>query len=248
MWTMQLPPPRVPRAAQLAYSASQGPRVLPGRYTARLTRGGEVVETTFTVGLDRRAPWILADRKAQLAAAMDAHALFGAMSALVDRLDGAREAARARAAALKGDPLGARLGALADQLDEIKKLVVATKEGGAITGEERIREHLDQVYGAITGWEGRPAAYQTARVAALRRELGDVDAAFGALVAGEIKALRPELEKRKLAPIPTDSKAADLGPRLRGGDAALLSIGLHCLGGEVAACAHAAKEEFHERD
>jgi hypothetical protein len=32
-----------------------------------------------------------------------------------------------------------------------------TTEGGAITGEERLREHTDQLYGAILSYEGKPA-------------------------------------------------------------------------------------------
>jgi hypothetical protein len=32
------------------------------------------------------------------------------------------------------------------KLADVKKLIVATTEGGAITGELRIREHLDDLY------------------------------------------------------------------------------------------------------
>ncbi len=39
-WTMKVKPPRVPRAAQIAFASTQGPRVVPGTYTVRLTRGG----------------------------------------------------------------------------------------------------------------------------------------------------------------------------------------------------------------
>jgi hypothetical protein len=60
---------------------------------------------------------------------------------------------------------------------------VATKEGGAITGEERIREHLDDVYGGLMRWEGKPAAYQLARVEVLRRELAEVTKEFDTLAA-----------------------------------------------------------------
>ena len=55
----------------------------------------------------------------------------------------------------------------------MKKLIVATKEGGAITGEERIREHLDHLYGALAFWEGRPAKYQIDRIEVLDKELGE---------------------------------------------------------------------------
>jgi hypothetical protein len=45
-WTMRMPAPRVPRDAQLAFNASQGPRVPPGAYTIKLTKGAQVLERT----------------------------------------------------------------------------------------------------------------------------------------------------------------------------------------------------------
>ncbi|MEP7131907.1 MAG: sialidase [Acidobacteriota bacterium] len=189
-WTMQVKPPRVPRAAQLAFSASQGPRVPPGTYTVRLTRGGASIETKLEIGVDRRATYTAADRREQFEAVMKAHALFNDMSALVDRIDAARRAASERAKAVpETDPSGRRLREAVKALDEAKRKIVATKEGGAITGEERIRENLDTVYGALNGWEGKPARYQVERVEALRRELNDVSAELDALTARELKPL-----------------------------------------------------------
>ena len=189
VWPMQVKPPRVPRAATVAFAASQGPRVPPGTYTVRLTKGGRSIETKVEVGIDRRAPYTVEDRKEQFAAVMKAHALFEQMSALVDRIDAARAGAAHRAKALpESDPGRQRLQASIDKLDAIKREIVATKEGGAITGEERIREHLDTVYGALNGWEGKPAAYQVERVETLGKELADVAREFDSLSAGELKA------------------------------------------------------------
>jgi hypothetical protein len=84
---MRMPAPRVPRAAQLATNAVQGPRVPPGTYTVRLTKGAQVLETKLTVAIDRRAPYGVAERRANFDAGMRMHALFGDMSALVDRID-----------------------------------------------------------------------------------------------------------------------------------------------------------------
>jgi photosystem II stability/assembly factor-like uncharacterized protein len=188
VWPMQLKPPRVPRAASVAFAASQGPRVPPGSYTVRLTKGGKSIETKLEIGVDRRAPYSTADRKAQYEAVMQAYALFEQMSDLVDRIDAARAAAEARLKKLPDSgPERQRLQGSIDKLDAIKREIVATKEGGAITGEERIREHLDTAYGALNSWEGKPAAYQIERVETLRRELADVQKEFEAL-APELKA------------------------------------------------------------
>jgi photosystem II stability/assembly factor-like uncharacterized protein len=205
-WMMRLKPPKVPRAAQIAFNASQGPRVVPGTYTLRLTRGAEVVETRLAVGLDRRAPFNAADRKAQFDAVMKAHGLFGEMTKLAARIDGAREAVRERVDRLRGAPdgdaLGKKLRELGDKIEAAKKQIVATTEGGAITGEERIREHLDALYGALNGWEGRPARYLLERTDVLRRELTDVEKTVEGLLTKDARSLDDELKQHKLEPLP----------------------------------------------
>jgi photosystem II stability/assembly factor-like uncharacterized protein len=203
-WSMQVKPPRVPRAAQVAFGSSQGPRVLPGKYTLRLTKGASKIESTITVGLDHRAPWSEADRRAHLDESMKAHALFGRMSDVVDRIDATRASAEARLEKLgEKDATAIPLRALVHGLDEAKKKIVATKEGGAITGEERIRENLDHVYSALVGWEGRPAKYQVEGVAALARELDDVAAEVDRL-AKDAHALDDDLRRRGMDPIATE--------------------------------------------
>src|SRR6185312_11500657 len=89
-WPMTVKPPRTPRGAQIARNALRGPRVVPGKYTVRLTKGGETFETKLDLVMDRRAPYGVKDRKAQFEASMRAHALFGEMSTLAGRIEVAR--------------------------------------------------------------------------------------------------------------------------------------------------------------
>ncbi len=201
-WSMSVKPPRVPRAAQIAFNASQGPRVPPGTYTIRLTKGGQSIETKLEIGVDRRASYTAADRAEQFRAVMQAHALFNRMSDLADRLDSASARAGERAKALPaGDALARKLQAVAEKVAGLKRKIVATKEGGAITGEERIREHLDTAYGALMSWEGKPPRYQVERVEVLGRELSDVEKEFDTLLGSEVAAVDTELKGRKLEPI-----------------------------------------------
>lgn len=83
----------------------------------------------------------------------------------------------------------------------MRKKIVATKEGGAITGEERIREKTTGLYGAITQYEGRPGDYQVARIDSLTQELGDVTKQFDAFTASELPKVNTSLAKKKLKPI-----------------------------------------------
>jgi photosystem II stability/assembly factor-like uncharacterized protein len=202
VWSMHLKAPRIPPAATAAFEALQGPRVLPGTYTVKMTRGKEVYTAQLVVGLDRRAKFNVEDRKAQFDATMRVYNLLGDMTFDVDQINGVRNALAERAAGLTpGDPLRKRLEDLGKQADEMRKKIVATKEGGAITGEERIREKTAALYGAINEYEGRPGEYQVARIDSLTEELDDVTKQFDTFAANELPKVNTALEKKKLQPI-----------------------------------------------
>jgi len=201
-WAMRAKPPRVPPAAQIAFAGTKGPRLVPGVYTVRLTKGGKVSETKLTVGLDRRAKFSEADRKAQFDAAMKVHALFGDESALLERIVALRKALAESSKSLpEGDPLRKNVSDFDGKVDGVRKKIVATTEGGAITGEERLREHTDQLYSAILSYEGKPGGYQLAYIDTLKRELGDATKEFDQLLAQDLAALNESLKAKGQQPI-----------------------------------------------
>jgi photosystem II stability/assembly factor-like uncharacterized protein len=198
-WSMRVKPPAVPPAAQIAEHSTQGPRLPPGTYTVRLTKTDKVYESPLAIGLDRRAKFTVADRLAQFAAAMRVHALFGEITGLVRRVNIAREALQERATTLPAtDALRTDLSSVESKVDAIRKQIVATKEGGAITGEERLREHTDLLYGAIMSWDGRPTTYQLARIDVLRAELAKISIQFAAFLKSDLQRINDELTGRGL--------------------------------------------------
>ncbi len=200
VWTMHRRPPHVPPAAQLAQAGTQGPRVLPGTYTIRLHKNDSAYENPLTIGLDTRVKWSLEDRKTQHEAAMKVYALFNDESALFARIAGMREqVAEASKSRPKGDALLRQLADVDGKLDAIRKKIVATKEGGAITGEERLREHTDQLYGAITSWDGPPSAYQLENIAALRTQLGEIEGEFTRVISNQLPVLNNALKSKGAA-------------------------------------------------
>jgi hypothetical protein len=151
----------------------------------KLTRGKETYTTPLTLRIDPRATYTLDDRKAQFDAAMKVYALMEDLAFDVDRINAARTALLDRAAKLPAaDPARSKVEGMASKLDEMRKKIVATKEGGAITGEERIREKTSQLYGAIVFYDGRPADYYIARIESLSHERQDVVDEFQAFVKG----------------------------------------------------------------
>jgi hypothetical protein len=195
--------PRVPPAAQLAYAGARGPLVLPGTYTVRMTKGSEVYESKIQVDLDRRATYTLADRKAQYDAAKRVHRLFGEESALMDRILALRGELAERAAGTDKEALKRKISLLDARVDAVRKRIVATSEGGAITGEERLREFTDTLYGAILSYDGAPTAYQVERIGVLESDLAGINAEFNTLLEKDLPALNKALKAGGLPEIET---------------------------------------------
>ena len=201
-WSMRLKAPRVPTAASAAFGATTGPRVLPGTYTVKMTKDKNIYTTQLVVTGDPRVKHTAEDRKSQFDLAMKLYNLLGDMTFAVDRINGVRLGLAQRAQKLSAsDPLLAKLRTAQNEIDELRKKIVATKEGGAITGEERLRENLADLYGNVNNYEGRPSQAQVERADAIARELADVVKSFDAWIAKELPALNTELEKGSLGRI-----------------------------------------------
>jgi hypothetical protein len=201
-WSMRLKSPTIPPAASAAFGAIEGPLVVPGTYTVKMTKGDEVYTTELKVVEDPRTKYTMAERQAQFDLTMKLYNLLAHMSWAVDSIIGIRDAATQRAGTLPAnDPLRQRLTQLAASADKIRSEIVATKEGGAITGEERLREFLTTVYGDVNGYNGPPTAAQVERTEVLGRELEDVIKKVRDQLVGQLPALNSALEQKKLEPI-----------------------------------------------
>jgi hypothetical protein len=201
-WSMRLKAPKVPPAASAMFQTTQGPRVLPGVYTVRMTKGDQVYKTNLNIVMDPRANYTLDDRKEQLALALKLTAMLNHMSWAVDAIVAIRDQALADAAKLDTKaPLHDRLTSLATDVDTIRGKIVATKEGGAITGEERLREFMGDLYGDVNQSENRPTDEQTARAKVLDHQLGDVVNELNQLLATKLPDINKSLKQKKLAAI-----------------------------------------------
>ena len=193
-WSMRLKAPQVPTAASAAFGAAQGPRVLPGTYTVKMTKDKDVFTTQLNVIADPRSTATADDRKAQWDLSMKVYNLLGDMTYAVEKINGVRLALDQRAGAAS-PALKARLQKASNDVDTLRKKIVATKEGGMITGEERLRENVTDLYGNVVFYEGRPSQMQVDRAEAIARELGDVVKSFDAWAAKELPGINSGLGK-----------------------------------------------------
>src|SRR6185295_2662865 len=123
-WSMRLPPPKLPAATSLVISGGSfaGPRVPPGTYTVKLTKGGQILTEEIRVGTDPRAKHTPEDRAAQYAAALEAYNSLATLTYVAETLADVRAQADAKAAESKaGDPAKKPLEALSKQIWELYK-------------------------------------------------------------------------------------------------------------------------------
>ena len=202
MWSMRLKAPTVPAAASAAGNATVGARVLPGTYTVKMTKDNKVYTTALQVLPDPRESHSAADRKSQFDLVVKLGGLLGDMAATVDRMNDTRLALDDRASRLSaGDTLAGRLLGASVTVDDMRKKIVATKEGGMITGEERMRENLADLYGNVLNYDGRPSGTQVSRTGTLGHELTDIAKRFDTWMSREMPGINAALIARKLEPI-----------------------------------------------
>ena len=198
-WPMRLKAPTVPPAASVAFGAAFGPRVLPGAYTVKMSKDKDVFTTPLRIVADPRARHTPVERQAQLALALKLSGLLGDMTFAVERMNAVRAQLDDRAGKVPtADSLSGRLQAASAAVDELRKKIVATKEGGMITGEERLRENLADLYGNVVFYEGRPSQTQVERADAIARELADVVSAFDAWATRDLAGLNAALATKQL--------------------------------------------------
>ncbi|HYG61045.1 MAG TPA: glycosyl hydrolase, partial [Thermoanaerobaculia bacterium] len=211
-WPMRLPAPKLPPANSLVANQFTfvGPRVPAGPYMVKLVKGDQTLTGEVRLVPDPRSTHPEADRTLQQRTAMELYRRLEDLTYVVDAAVAARDGARQRAAALPaGDRLRRRLEALAGELETFRNGLVASGEGGMLSGEEQLREKLGDLYGAVNGYEGRPTQSQIDYARVLDGELERAAARFEAIRASALSAdgeIGRELARRKLEPIRVPSR------------------------------------------
>ncbi|HEY3132173.1 MAG TPA: hypothetical protein VGL91_22140 [Acidobacteriota bacterium] len=203
-WSMRMKAPKVPPAAALVpnFFSFVGPRVMEGTYTVKMVKGKDTYTTELKLVPDPRANHTRDDRAVQFETVMKLYGMLGNLTYSVDTIADARDQSRDRAGKLASDdPTRRSLEDLAKSLEAIRSRLVATREGGGITGEEKIREQMGSLYGSVNGYEGRPTQSQIRRMTALGKEFDAVVAEFDAVTRKELPALNAALEAKKIDPI-----------------------------------------------
>jgi photosystem II stability/assembly factor-like uncharacterized protein len=191
-WPMRSRAPRLPGGNSIIFEGGSfyGPRMPEGTYTVKLIKADQTYTSTVQLIPDPRASHTAADRALQQKTVHHLFDMVESFTFLTDRVLDLRNQATAR-----------KMTDLAAKLDATHKELVATSEGGWLSGEEQLRERLGQLYGAVNIYDGRPTDSQLGQMAVLEKELAKREAAFQSLLSktksGELKVMaREEWEKK----------------------------------------------------
>jgi photosystem II stability/assembly factor-like uncharacterized protein len=204
LWETSLKPPKIPPASSVLFGGFQGPRLPEGTYKIKLTKGKEVLESTVTLVADPRNPHSAEDRTLKQRTDMRLYDDIERLGYVGDQL--AALAAGARKQAVKAPAaLGKKLTAFADAADKQRGAFVAAGDG-YIGGDEKLREHLGNLYGNVVNYEGRPGPAQISRLEILEGQIGDVEKTFAGFVGKDVAAINSALTGAKLEALEVASK------------------------------------------
>jgi photosystem II stability/assembly factor-like uncharacterized protein len=205
-WPMRLKPPKVPPASSLV-PAFLGPRVAEGTYKVKLIDGKNSYNGEVTLVADPRSPHSAADRALQQKTSMALYRDLGNLTYLVDSMIAVRDQARARAEKLGAkDRLAKELRAWADDVETLRGTLVSTSPAGWLSGDEKLREQLGDLYGSVSGYDGKPTASQLDRIPILEGQLAAATEKFKGTAGARLAELNRKLAARKLGAIEAPSR------------------------------------------
>ena len=198
-WPMRLPPPKLPPATNLVF-VFQGPRVPEGTYTYKLIKGKDTFEGTVKLVADPRSPHSAEDRKLQQETALELYDALEGLTYVIDTLIDVREQAKGRAEQAGGKGgLANNLEEYADELETFRGSLVSTAETGWISGDEKLREKMGNLFGGIVRYDGRPTRSQIDRKDVLIGQLTTAEVRFEELTTSrELRSLNSQLEGKGL--------------------------------------------------
>ena len=209
-WPERAKPPKMPPAAGLVENqyAFFGPQAQEGTYTVKLTKGKETYSSEVRLVPDPRSKSTPVDRELQHKTVTQLYDMLAQLTYIVDATNelSAQVKQRTAAASSSDAALKQQLHGLAEKLEDFRSTLVSVKEGGMITGEKKLREHLGELYGAVNEYSGRPTQSQVESAGLLVKQLDGAGTRFKTITATEIPAVNTALQGKQMEPLKAASR------------------------------------------
>jgi len=198
-WPMRLKPPKYPPSTALV-PGMVGPRVPEGTYQVTLVKGDKTLTGQVSLVADPRSKHSAEDRQAQQQLSMRLYNAINDLTFTVNQLQdlkkqlGDMKSKLPKSASKKVDKF-------TGAVDEYVHSVAASGKAGWISGEVKLRERLGNLYGAVSGYSGRPTGTQFEQTNRLEKELQQAKSQARTLVDTQLAKINRLLQKHKLNPL-----------------------------------------------
>ncbi|MBX7107013.1 MAG: hypothetical protein K1X61_00045 [Chitinophagales bacterium] len=194
-WPMRMKPPRAAIGAQIEGNSTIGPLVEEGTYTVKLIKGDKSFSGNIVLQADPNSIHSAADRAVQKKMVRDLYAMIEELAFMNQQLIDLNDSVAKMKPMAKDKKLVQSMGVLSDSLVAARKSLVATKEGTAITGEERLRERMGSLYGSIMSFEGKPTDSQLDRFKGLQYDMDLAHRRMDNIYATQLSKVNASLKK-----------------------------------------------------
>jgi len=198
-WMMRMEKPKVPSSVKLIGNAMIGPEYPPGDYTVKIIKNKDTIRGTMKVEYYENPHHSIADRDERFTTLMQAYDMLEDLAYLDNQIKEIRDQSKQKADSVSGSTTK-KLLALSTEMDNLRKEMIATKVG-RITGEERLRERLSNIYGGVMGYDGKPTKSQIDGLAELKVQKMDFEKHVAEVIEKQLPPLNKKLEKAKVGSI-----------------------------------------------
>lgn len=194
-WNLRLKPPRVAKGVKADFAGFIGPYAGEGTYKFKLVVNEKSIEKTIDLKYDPNAKISAEDKRLQREATMKIFAMHEDLAFLSQKIRSVGDTAYARAGSDKA--YNEALKVWNSKSEDLLKTLAASVAGTNITGEEKIREKLTELYWKVASSLTRPTDAQLDRIKGLQKEIDEANAKAEALFKSELAKLNALLLKNK---------------------------------------------------
>ncbi|MFH0990047.1 MAG: glycosyl hydrolase [bacterium] len=205
-WPMRMKPPRVAASPVLAGRILFGPMVQEGTYIFHVEKEnqkGEVATYKGSITLipDPREPYTKQERALQYSTVMKLYGMQGDLAYIGDAVADLQRQAEDRLKKIDSTSVvGLTMKKFVQNLDSLHQTIVA-RTGTLMASEERLREQVVDLYGAVSGYGGRPTQSQIDRMGVLEKRILKKKEDVDTVIKTSLGNVNTELEKSKAKPL-----------------------------------------------
>ncbi len=207
-WNLRMKPPKVATGGtKIDFGGFIAPMVLPGDYTVKLKVADKEYNSSIKLVHDEsNKAFTVSDRQAQFTTAMQLYNLHEQLAKTVDDINAKQKMLKDNLEKVKSAKVKKLLQEYYDKLEELRGTLLATKQKSIFADEERLREKITDVYGAVAGQEAAPGNLQLQRVTNLQQEVSKAEQTNAAITTQYFNKVQQALNKEGLESTLKDTK------------------------------------------